>query len=235
MERIPLALVLLFFLPVTSSAQKGFHVGGSIGFHNSWLVNEQDDSDEKLQKLFTPGGSGGALVSFYITPAIAVRTEFLFSYQGQAYFQERRIEDLRWNRSLLYFKSPLMLEFRTSLIENSFFKGHFGAYISSPLKASRQRDGEEIEAPGELSWEDAYRSPVLGAVAGLGLGKRWGRGWASTLELRFDHDLTNAEERTSDLIPPRRDETYNATLGLMLHLRYAFQEQAASRKTGAYP
>ncbi len=230
---------LLFFILFLGTggqllAQEGFHLGPALGFHNSWLANRDDREDEEIEGRFTPGGSGALYLAYFIKPGIAVAAEGIFSFQGQNYYYDRRYEDQRASTRLSYFKVPLMLEFRTSLKEESFIKGHFGPYLSSVQTASRSREGKSLPSREGDGWEQAYRTPVFGVMLGLGPGIRWGRGWASTLELRFDHDLTNAEEKASRMIPNQREETYNATLGIMLRLRYAFQKRSAKNR-GGYP
>jgi hypothetical protein len=217
-----------------TKGQKGFHIGGLGGFHNSWLVNKADSEREELTRAFTPGVSGGVLMRYYIEYSTAVGMDLLYSFQGQAYHVDKRIEDVTRSTRLLYLKLPLMLEFRTGLGDRSYFKGHFGPYVSFPQAAFRTQEGASVPPPGPYRWEQAYRSPVLGVMFGLGPGIRWGRGWASSLELRFDHDFTNAEEKASELISNYRSETYNATLGLMISLRYAFQD-LGPRRGVSYP
>lgn len=227
-------VTLLSLWSVGSHAQRGFHLGGQIGGHHSWLFNEREGAREDLKRLFTPGMSVGGEATFYVTPFMGVGMEFLFSYQGQRYREDLRVDRIERSVRLSYFKVPLKLELRTNLGGGTYFKGAFGPYISTPLSVSRSRKGETVESPGDGTWKEAYRSSVMGFMGALGPGKRWGRGWATSLEFRFDHDLTNAEEKGSALIPNYRPETYNATLSLSLRVRYAFQEQAASRKSG-YP
>lgn len=229
---------LLFLIGVAESslAQEGLHAGAGLGFHNSWLANRDDRKDEEIQGRFTPGASTSIYLAYYIKPSIAVTVEGIFSFQGQNYFIDGRYRNKRTSTRLTYLKTPLMLEFRASFSEGAFVKGHFGPYLSMVQGASRSVEGDPVDPrPSASGWEQAYRSPVFGAMVGVGPGIRWGRrGLASTLELRFDHDLTNAEEKASPIISNFRDETYNVTLGFMVRLRYAFQEQAAKNKSG-YP
>lgn len=233
------SLTLLFFvlsMSLSSSlmAQRGFHIGGSIGGQQSWLLNQRESENPDLNRLFTPGIRGGGELAFHITPRLGVGTEFFFSLQGQRYERDKRLDEQRSSVRVLYFKVPLKLELRTELGSGSYFRFGFGPYLSSPTSVSRTRDGSAVQLSDGRSWSEAYRSPVIGGMIGLGPGMRWGGGWAGSLGLRFDHDFTNAEEKASPLIPNHRPETYNATLGLTLHVRYAFQEQAARRKSG-YP
>ncbi len=227
-------LFLLGGLHRVVEAQEGFHIGGMGSFHNSWLVNQRESEREDLSRRFTPGTSGGLLLRYYIENSVAVGFDVLYSFQGQAYLIDRRIEDVNRTTRLLYLKTPLMLEFRTGLSDKAFFKGYFGAYASHKQGAFRTKDGSTVQAPDPYTWSEAYRSPVFGVMLGAGPGVRWGRGWATSFDLRFDHDLTNAEEKGSDLIPNHRPETYNVTLGLMITLRYAFQD-LGPRRSGGYP
>ncbi|MFB6258061.1 MAG: hypothetical protein ABEH38_05145 [Flavobacteriales bacterium] len=228
-------LFLLFFLILKSFpgiAQEGFHCGGILGGHNSWLFNQDESDQENLQREFTPGGSSGLYISYYIESSIAVAAEFRLSYQGQKYLMDRRIEDLTSKVRLLYFKTPLMLEFRAPLGKKGYFKGHFGPYSAMLQGAFRYRMGDAVEAPGKKEWSEAYRSPVFGVMAGIAPGLRWGRGWGASFELRFSHDLFNAEEKGSSLVPNRRAETYNMTLGFLFHFRYALKDRGPTKSGG---
>ncbi len=231
-KRLSFLCFLIGFCPPLFP-QQGFHIGGAAGFHNSWLVNQKDSDKERLLRRFTPGGNGGFLLRYYIESQIAIGFDVLYSFQGQRYLWDGKIKDVRRATRLLYLKTPLLLELRRNIGRGGdvYFKGHFGAYMSSVQAAFRRREGESLETPGEREWVEAYRTPVFGVILGLGPGIRWGRGWGSTLQLRFDHDFTNAEEKTSDLIRNTRPATYNATLGVQITLRYAFQEQASRKNS----
>lgn len=209
-------------------------MGGAIGGHQSWLLNQRESENSDLERLVTPGLSGGGWAIFHITPRLGVGTGFLFSLQGQRYERELKFDEQRSSVRLLYFKLPLKLELRTELGQGAYFRMGFGPYLGSPISASRTRNGSSVQVPRGRSWTEAYRSPVIGGMIDLGPGMRWGRAWAASLALRFDHDFTNAEEKGSLLIPNHRPETYNATLGISLKVRYAFQQQAARRRSG-YP
>ena len=202
---IPLFALLLaaILMPSGCKGQKGFHVGGMGSFHNSWLLNKDDSERENLSRTFTPGTSGGLMVRYYIEYSVAVGFDVLYSFQGQSYRIDRRVEDLDRSTRLLYLKTPLMLEFRTAIGSNSYFKGHFGPYVSMPQAAFRTRNGTRVQAPGRRSWSQAYRSPVFGVMLGLGPGFRLGRGWASTPLLTVSrHPLLAVTIRVGEYWPP---------------------------------
>lgn len=213
-----LLLVLFALLSAVAYSQKGLHLGVKGTPQNTWMFNADDSDDPDFLYVPTFRSSFGASFSYFLSDAVGVGVDILYSMQGQRF--EVNEQDI-FNKTN-YLKIPILFHFHSNDESAALFYLNAGPQFGILTSSSVVVDLPFIGS-SELDTTDEYQALNIGAVLGLGVGFNIADFLMLTTGLRFDYAFTDAEDKEAIVFPGSRAPTNNATAGFEIGLRFVMR------------
>jgi hypothetical protein len=196
-----------------AKAQQGFSLSVKATPQFSFLQNQDDNDNSRLEKKATFTASFGAGAAYNFTNRSGVGLDVLYSLQGQRY----KTNGVETNQKINYMKLPLYFAYNTDATRPVSFTAKIGPQLSI-LTDSRltDKDGNDIKS----DTKDRYKDATVGGMAAAGLQFKLDKQLFLTTTARFDYDFTNAEDDTYPHYSSGRADTHNMTTGVEVGLKY---------------
>ena len=213
-----LLVVVFALLSTLAHSQKGLHLGAKGAIQNTWMFNADDSDDPDWLYVPTFRSSFGASFSYFLSDAVGVGVDVLYSMQGQRY----EINGQELFTKTNYLKIPVLFHFHSNAESAALFYLNAGPQFGILSRSSVEADLPFLGST-ELETTDEYAALNIGAVLGLGAGFNITDFLMLTTGLRFDIAFTDAEDKDSIAFASTRAPTNNATAGFEIGLRYVLR------------
>lgn len=218
-----LFLLVFALFSIVAYSQKGLHLGVKGAPQNTWMFNADDSDDPDFLYVPTFRFSFGASFSYFLSSAVGVGIDILYSMQGQRYKFDDKDLFIKTN----YLKIPVLFHFHSHPESAALFYLNAGPQFGILTRSAMDFDVSFFEAPfigsTELDTTDEYQALNIGAVLGLGVGFNINDFLMLTTGLRFDYAFTDAEDKDAIVFAGSRSPTNNATAGFEIGLRYVMR------------
>ena len=208
------ALVIASFFSATSlQAQKGFSLSVKAAPQFSFMINEDDNDNNRYDSKATFNAGFGVGAAYNFTPKLGVGLDVLYSLQGQRY----ELNGAEYYQKADYVKIPLMFTYNTNPLKQISFVGKIGPQLSILTRSKlTDDDGHDLIDDNK----EKYQSTTFGAMALAGVQYRLNPRIFLTTGIRFDYDFSNSEDDNHPSYSRGRADTYNSTVGLEVGLKY---------------
>ena len=218
MKRIIMYTAVLFMSIAAQDviAQKGWNVSAKVAPQVSIFYNEDDyktDNDFEEKKMVN--AAFGVGVGYNFTSHSGLELGVLYSLQGQKY----KKENIELKQKMNYIKLPLTFNYNFNPRGKITMVGKLGPQLNI-LASSKITDANGKRISGDI--KEMFNDVTLGAVAAVTTQFSLGKQWYLTTGLRYDFDITNAENKNHPDYPVGRKKAYNMTGGLEVGIKYAF-------------
>lgn len=228
-------------------AQEGLKLGFVAIPQSTWMLNQQDmeAAIDQFDYQLTWGMAAGPMVGYNFSDKFGVRTNILYSAQGQRY-QAENSEGTVINhvRRLNYLKTPLLVGFNTGTEFNKLVFSFHAGYQANFLINANYRNDDESYTPDEALADDITDYPTNyqryswfnhGPVVDFGLDIKLTYNVMANIHLRGDYTISDVENKNAaykfwqfgtpedvTFYPSDRGITNNLTGGLVIGLTYTF-------------
>lgn len=212
---IILGIAMFMLSSISINAQKGFNLSINVAPQNSWMINadDYDDSEFEYKALVLPAFGIGAGYNF--TDNLGAGIEFNYSMQGQ----KSIFQNIETTIRLDYLKIPILFHYNTSPANKLMLSANVGPQFNILTDARLlDEDGEELS--DDIS--ETYMDMTFGALVSIGLEYKLTDKINFFSLLKYDLDLTNAEDEESISYQDNRAITLNSSLGLQMGLKFSF-------------
>jgi hypothetical protein len=233
-KKITFILVTLMAMQIISRSQDTsyFHIGIGGSLNSVWIMNQNMYGQPEMDYAYKIGGNILLAAGYNFNPAIGLRLEPSYSWQGQDYDDDQAIDGIAYattrDINLHYFQLPLLFRYTPGMKKNKFHL-MVGPELAFLLSAKQEylRDGQtaapfysesegrEID-PGAEDIKDRYNGVDFLLVADLGADLKLCENWFINIGLRLSYGLTdiNAEEWQIENLDGEYDASKNFTAGL---------------------
>ena len=212
---ISLSVMIMMAMTTNVNAQKGFNLSVKATPEFSFLLNKDDNDNNLYNSKATFNTNFGIGAGYNFTKNIGVAIDGLYSMQGQKY----ELSGEEYHQKVNYIKVPVYFIYNSNPAKFISFSGKIGPQVSF-LTTSKLTNNDGKDLVDDTN--DHYEKATIGGAAEAGIQLRMDRNLFLTAGVRFDADLTNAENRVNASYPAGRAKTYNMTSGLEVGLKYNF-------------
>lgn len=194
-------------------AQKGFSLSIKAAPQFSFLQNSNDNDNTRFERKATFNAGFGIGAGYNFNKVSGIGLDVLYSLQGQRY----TLNGTEYNQKVDYVKIPVLYTYNSNPSRPVSFVGKIGPQLSL-LTTSKltDKDGNDLIK----DTKSRYESATFGGVAIAGTQFRLAPRTFLSTAVRFDYDVTNAEDNTYSGYAKGRENTYNSTLGLEVGLKF---------------
>lgn len=195
------------------NAQQGFSVNIKGAPQFSFLQNKDDNNASGYDQRASFNAGFGVGAGYNFTKNIGVGVDALYSLQGQRY----TLNNAKYYQKNDYIKLPVYFSYNSDASKAISFIGKVGPQVSF-LTNSKLDDNDGNKVIGDT--KNRYKDVTFGGMASAGAQYKLQSNLYLTTAVRFDYDVTNAEDDTYAGYTPGRAKTYNSTVGLEVGVKY---------------
>ena len=214
-----------------ADAQQGIQIGIEGTPQMSWIINNDDQTNQQFEYQNTLSGSFGISGQYGFTKNMGIGLNALYSIQGQRF----KLSGIERTKQIEYLKIPLMFNYNYEFNNDIKFIGKIGPQLGVLTNAKLiDKDGGDIVGNHKEAYEDYDFEGVIYA----GIGYKINENIYIDASLRFDYGFTDAENKnyTKNINNPyeliktngystnnnSRKFANNITSGLSFGIRYVF-------------
>lgn len=208
------ALILILCIGTNKMlAQKGFSISVKTIPQFSFLENKDDNNNSSFKRIATFNAGFGIGAGYDFNDKYGIGLDLLYSLQGQRY----KYTGIEYNQKVDYIKVPVYFVYNGPISSTVSFLGKIGPQVSFLTDSKlNDKDGNTIDS----DTKDRFKSATFGGVIIAGTQFKLKSDLFLSTAIRFDYDFTNAEDNSYINYQSGRANSYNATAGLELGLKY---------------
>ena len=213
MKKVTIAIVTMFSLVLNQSlhAQRGLSVSVKGAPQFSWMNNSDDKGENNFNNKSKVSANFGVGAQYNFTTNLGVGLDVLYSLQGRKY----DLSGTSYRQKNNYLKVPVYFAYTTNPAKKIAFTGKLGPQLS--ILTSSKLDGGTFN---NTDTKDVYKNALFGLMADAGAQFSLLKNTWLITGIRYDYDITNAEDETYRGYPAGRSKTHNSSLGLEVGLKY---------------
>lgn len=169
-------------------AQKGLLIGTEGTPQMSWIMNQDDQDNDKFEFKNTLSASFGISGQYGFTQNLGIGLNALYSFQGQQF----KLNGIERIKKVEYLKIPLMFTYNYEFNSVVKFIGKIGPQLDL-LTNARLTDVDGNNIVG--NHKEAYEDFDIAGVISLGAGYKIADNLFLDTSVRFDYAFTDAENK----------------------------------------
>jgi outer membrane protein W len=214
MKKIFTLMICVFAMASNKSiAQAGFSFSVKATPQFSFLHNESDKNNSRYDRASTFNAAFGIGAGYNFNQTIGIALDVLYSLQGQEY----TVNSTEYKQKVDYIKVPVFFTYNSNPANSVSFIGKIGPQVSFLTNAKLEETNLDRVIDDT---KDRYKTVTFGGAALAGAQFKLQPKVFLSTAIRFDYDLTNAEDPDYSRYPAGRAKTHNSTAGLEIGVKF---------------